>query len=228
MKQRKQRRRLRRWVKWTLVMTVCFITIMVLSTFCSGDIVQTDMDHAAVVLDHPAEEPETTSLPYGLDEFQAINPYVMAIVHFENSDGTYRVPVVETFSTADADYWMSHDIYGNPSSLGSAFVDEHTPNQDSSNHLLINGHSSYSNQRMFTFMLNYRSADYFNANSTFRWIDDLGSSTYTIISFAHYPMNESIQTAAVFLNTHIDATALNQYLIQDEPYILHKRDIDLS
>ena len=228
MKQRKHRRRLRRWVKWTLVMTVCFITIMVLSTFCSDDIVQTDMDHAAVVLDHPAEEPETTSRPYGLDEFQAINPYVMAIVHFENSDGTYRVPVVETFSTADADYWMSHDIYGNPSSLGSAFVDEHTPNQDSSNHLLINGHSSFSNQRMFTFMLNYRSADYFNANSTFRWIDDLGSSTYTIIAFAHYPMNESIQTAAVFLNTHIDATALNQYLIQDEPYILHKRDIDLS
>ncbi len=173
-------------------------------------------------------QPETTSVPYGLDEFQTINPYIVAIVDFENTDGTYRIPIVETFSSTDADFWMSHDIYGNPSTLGSAFIDEHTPLQIGSNHLLINGHSSYSNQRMFTFMLNYQTVNYFNANSTFTWIDDLGSSTYTIVAFAHYPMNESIQTTAVFLNTHIDATALKQYLIQDESYILHKRDIDLT
>ena len=169
-----------------------------------------------------------TELPYALDEYQMINPYIFAIVEFDNSDGNHRIPIVETFSSQDADYWMHHDIYGNENSLGSAFIDEHTPLKTGSNHLLVNGHSSYSDSRMFTFMLHYADATYFNENPTFKLITDLGIENYSVISFAHYPMQQEIHTSALFLNTQIDAIDIRDYLVEDEPYIVHYRDGNYS
>ena len=225
----KSKRRLRPWVKWCLsgtLMVGCIAFAAIEFDTKPQGIAMTPQ----VTIEVTQTESDLTNSeqqPYSLDEYQQINPYIVAIVEFENSDGTHRIPVIETFSSKDGDYWSSHAYDGSPSTLGSAFIDEHTP-WNEGNHLLINGHSSYNDQRMFTFMLHYQQADYFNANPTFKWIDDLGVTTYTVYAFAHYPMDTSIQTTGMFLQNDISSIDLVDYLDIDRPYILHQRDADTS
>lgn len=230
MKRIRHRKHLRKWVKCSIGFTITFTLVLLLVSRNSypkeNDIVILDNTFS---VDQSAElTPSTTSMPYGLDEYQKINPYVFAIVEFDNTDGVHRIPVIETFSSLDGDYWMNHDVYGNQDTLGSAFVDEHTPLNDDFNHILINGHSSFDDSRMFTFMLHYADSDYFNDNPSFKLISDLGVENYTIISFAHYPMEQSIHTTGIFLNSRIQVADIKNYQIEDEPYIVHWRDANYS
>ena len=225
---RKRNRKLRSWVKLALVF-VCFAVIG--CVFCLHDNSKKEEQDLTVKLEleeqSKAQIFEIKNPYYTLNDYQAINPYVFGMLIFEDESITRRIPVVEAKSETMADYWMSHNVFNEADSLGSAFLDAQTPLNQGNNYR-INGHASYANSRMFTFVQKYKDQQYFQNNPTFNFEDNLGTSRYEVIFMANYDVSQEIAYGAYWLNNQLSKENVMQLLQMDEKQIIHQREVNLA
>ena len=84
---------------------------------------------------------------------------------------------------------MLHDLNGNYDTMGTCFMEKEIVDITTANNYIINGNSSLTKDRNFTFLKNYCDPDYFNTNTTFTLIDlNEDRFEYQIIGIASFDL----------------------------------------
>lgn len=126
------------------------------------------------------------AVPSTLRQWQSVNPEVTYVLEFTDEPVSRRIPVL---LTADPQYAMTHNLYGEHDSMGSVFSDASESSFGSLKNLVIYGHSSRTKDWCFTFLKKYADEDYFDSHHQLRLEDENGTSVYDIVSLARYDLN---------------------------------------
>ncbi len=111
-----------------------------------------------------------------LEEFQNVNPDVVAWIEIENTNINY--PVLQG---NDNDFYMNHNYKKVSSMNGSIFLDKDYSWNPPSSNLLLYGHNM-KNKTMFQNLLNYKSKKYYNEHPSIRFTTNTEDANYEIIS----------------------------------------------
>lgn len=147
------------------------------------------------------------------------NQDIIFYLEFDNDDQYHLIPIVYT---ENGDYYMLHDINGNYDTMGTCFMEKEIVDINISNNYIINGHSSLTKNRNFTFLKNYADIDYFNHNNTFKLIDTNNNSyTYQIIGLASFDLMDE-NTYLDWYNSYFkDYDEFNNIMNNTLPYFIN-------
>lgn len=223
----KRKRHFRKWVKVTFVILLIFFGFALAylnkpissSENLTQRIEKENISKASIF--------EEDIIPYSLEEYMDINPYVFGLLSFNDQGILRNIPIVESKNKQWGDYWMTHNVFFEDDTLGCAFLDEQTP-LNSSNNLRINGHASYANNRMFTFLKQYLDSDYFNIHATFILEELFAKSTYEIIFMARYDVESDSLVSANWLQANLSKTDVEKMMEADKDAIIQIRELSLT
>lgn len=91
-----------------------------------------------------------------------INPDIVAWLEVDNTDISF--PVLQG---KDNKYYLTHAYDRTYSKLGSIFLDSDADKNFTNRNTFIYGHNVYSTKKMFSFLENYMSVDFYTAHSSF-------------------------------------------------------------
>lgn len=109
-------------------------------------------------LDGVAGETDTLPDHESYEEARAANPHVIGWLAVDGTAIDYPV-----LRTTDNDFYLTHDADGNDSKYGAIFMDYRNGDPDRQQHIIIYGHNM-KNGTMFHDLVNYKQADFFDAN----------------------------------------------------------------
>ena len=170
-------------------------SVIVISACAAGTaavLILTDIGVAETVPLHETRPEEyeinliEESVPTTLQQWQSVNPEVMYVLEFVDEPVSRRIPVLRT---DDAEYAMSHNLYGEYDTMGRVFSDASESGSGSLENLVIYGHSSKTKDWCFTFLKKYADAEYFDSHHQLRLEDAGGTKVYDIVSLARYDLN---------------------------------------
>lgn len=157
-----------------------------------------------------------------LQQWQNENPDILYLLEFNEDKIKHSIPVVYTPDNPTKYFRLS--VYNEKDTLGTAFLDENcTPE---SQNRLINGHSSKTRNLQFSFLKNYTNLDYFQKHDTFTLEDSSGRTTYQIIAFCEFDMEQTPLYLGWFNDTFPTQKAVQNMFILIEPYTLQKQDFN--
>ena len=117
------------------------------------------------------------------EEYKVINSDVIGLLEFSDR----QFPVVQT---DDNETYLTTSIYGEYDIFGVPFLDA-SIDYETTDNLIIHGHSTYSKDLLFTFFSKYISdSSWGESNRTFYWTDDTGTYEYSIIAVTQLEVNE--------------------------------------
>lgn len=123
------------------------------------------------------DAPETSPIDFA--SLYALNPDILAWVHFENMDISY--PVVQG---EDNDFYLHHNFYKEQNTCGCIFMDTDAPSDFSGYNTFIYGHNM-KNKSMFARLNQFSEQDFYQENNTFLIYTPQAVRRYEI--FACYP-----------------------------------------
>lgn len=116
------------------------------------------------------------------EEYKAINSDTIGVLAFSDR----QFPVVQT---DDNETYLTTSIYGEYDIFGVPFLDA-SIDLETTDNLIIHGHSTYSKDLLFTFFSKYISdPSWGEENRTFYWTDETGTYEYSIIAVTQIEVN---------------------------------------
>ncbi len=147
------------------------------------------------------ETEETIEKPEGilkLEELQKENSDIKAYIEIDGTNISY--PVLQT---SDNNYYMKKNYKKEYSRDGSIFLDKDVSLELPSTNFLIYGHNN-KNGVMFNDLLKYKDKEFYNENSTIRFITNTEESEYEIIaafySRVYYKSEKNVFRYYYFIN----------------------------
>lgn len=147
------------------------------------------------------------------------NKDIIFYLEFANNDQYHLIPIVYT---DNADYYMLHDLNGNYDTIGTCFMEKEIVDITTANNYIINGHSSLTKDRNFTFLKNYCDPDYFNTNTTFTLIDlNEDRFEYQIIGIASFDLTNEDTYLDWYSSYFKDYYEFNTIMNNTLPYFIN-------
>lgn len=220
-----KRKKLRLWVKiaipLALIISYHFLSKTINTTTNNSPIKQMALEQHSKAILFESED----YIPTTLSDYQSINDSVKAMLVFNDNQMIRHIPIVNSSSQQQSQYWMNHNIYGEYDTLGSAFFDENTPfDQQCSNHI-IHGHSSYHHSRMFTFLRNYLDGLYFDQYPTFEYHTNSSVDTYKVIAIGLYDVEIDTTYNAIWITADITKEDIELCLLEDKDQWVNTRSL---
>lgn len=107
-------------------------------------------------------------------EWQETNSEVIYLLKINNKE----FPVLHG---STEEYYLDHDVFKKYDIFGSVFLEPSTVDINTNNKIIY-GHSTYNKDLMFTFISNYKNADYYKEHKTFTLEDENGEHTYIVLA----------------------------------------------
>ena len=109
------------------------------------------------------------------DTLLSANPAITAWITVLNTPIDY--PVVSCLTAQDESFYLSHNLWGEPSSLGTPFIDSRCPEE--AYHYMVYGHHMTSSNAMFSVLQYAFIQDTFDTLGNLIWDRRLGKASFT-------------------------------------------------
>ncbi len=130
------------------------------------------------------KEEKTTTIPK--ENYQSPIPQLIETYQNEEIVGQLLIPSINLsqpiLKTTDNDYYLTHDIYRNETTIGAIFIDFRTEDINTAKQLNIYGHNSDYYPLPFHVLENYQQEDFFQANQDIYIRTDIQQMHYKIFA----------------------------------------------